>query len=151
MCVFSVLGLFFVVFVFLFFVFFCFLGPHPQHMEVPRLGVESELQQLTFATATAIATWDPSSVYDLHHSSQQCWRLNSLSEGVRPGIEHSSSWILVRFVIAESQWELLEQFVLRKVSHHYYYYVWQVLNTKHSINEVLALIISILIGLTKLS
>ena len=70
---------------------------------------------------------------------------------MRPGIEHSSSWILVRFVIAESQWELLEQFVLRKVSHHYYYYVWQVLNTKHSINEVLALIISILIGLTKLS
>ena len=25
------------------FFFFCFLGPHPQHMEVPRLGAESEL------------------------------------------------------------------------------------------------------------
>ena len=25
-------------------IFFCFLGPHPRHMEVPRLGVESELQ-----------------------------------------------------------------------------------------------------------
>ena len=23
--------------------FFSFLGPHPRHMEVPRLGVESEL------------------------------------------------------------------------------------------------------------
>ena len=23
--------------------YFCFLGPHPRHMEVPRLGVESEL------------------------------------------------------------------------------------------------------------
>ena len=23
--------------------FFVFLGPHPQHMEIPRLGVESEL------------------------------------------------------------------------------------------------------------
>ena len=23
---------------------FCFLGPHPQHMEVPRLEVELELQ-----------------------------------------------------------------------------------------------------------
>ena len=23
--------------------FFVFLGPHPQHMEVPRLGVKSEL------------------------------------------------------------------------------------------------------------
>ena len=26
-----------------FFNLFCFLGLHPQHMEVPRLGVESEL------------------------------------------------------------------------------------------------------------
>ena len=25
------------------FLLVCFLGPHPQHMEVPRLGVESEL------------------------------------------------------------------------------------------------------------
>ena len=23
--------------------YFCFLGSHPQHMEVPRLGVKSEL------------------------------------------------------------------------------------------------------------
>ena len=30
---------------FLFFVF-CFLGPHPWHMEVPRLGVQLELQLL---------------------------------------------------------------------------------------------------------
>ena len=28
---------------FLSFFFFVFLGPHLQHMEVPRLGVESEL------------------------------------------------------------------------------------------------------------
>ena len=27
----------------LFFFFFVFLGPHPWHMEGPRLGVESEL------------------------------------------------------------------------------------------------------------
>ena len=30
-----------------------FLGPHRQHMEVPRLGDESELQPLGYATATA--------------------------------------------------------------------------------------------------
>ena len=32
-------------FCFLFFAFFvfCLLGPHPRHMEVPRLGVQSEL------------------------------------------------------------------------------------------------------------
>ena len=26
-----------------FYLYFCFLGRHPWHMEVPRLGVESEL------------------------------------------------------------------------------------------------------------
>ena len=30
------------IYLFLFFIF-CFLGPHLQHMEVPRLGIESEL------------------------------------------------------------------------------------------------------------
>ena len=46
-----------------------FLGPHPQHMEVPRLGVESELQLQVYTTATAMQ--DLSHVCDLHHSSQQ--------------------------------------------------------------------------------
>ena len=49
--------------------FVCFLGPHPQYMEVPRLGVEWELQ----LPATATATWNLSHVCDLHHSSWQCW------------------------------------------------------------------------------
>ena len=35
-------------------------------MEVPRLRVESELQLLAYATATAMR--DPSHVCDLHHS-----------------------------------------------------------------------------------
>ena len=30
-------------FLFFFFFFFVFLGPHPRHMEVPRLEVQSEL------------------------------------------------------------------------------------------------------------
>ena len=47
-------------------------------MEVPRLGVESELQLLAYTTATA--TWDPSRICDPHHSSQQRWILNPLSE-----------------------------------------------------------------------
>ena len=46
-----------------FFFFFAFLGPHPLHMEVPRLGVESDLQLPAYATA--IATPDPSCVCDL--------------------------------------------------------------------------------------
>ena len=47
-------------------------------MEVPRLGVESELQLPAYATA--IATQDPSRVCDLHHSSQQHQILDPLSE-----------------------------------------------------------------------
>ena len=50
-----------------FFLSFVFLGLHPQHMEVPRLRVESELQLLAYTMATAIQ--DPSRVCDLHLSS----------------------------------------------------------------------------------
>jgi len=53
----------------LFFVFLPFLGPLPRHMEVPRLGVESELQLLAYTTTTA--TWDPSHICNLRHSSRQ--------------------------------------------------------------------------------
>ena len=31
-----------------------FLGPHSQHMEIPRLGGESELQLPAYTIATAI-------------------------------------------------------------------------------------------------
>ena len=53
-------------------------GAHPWHMEVPRLGVKSELQLLAYATA--IAMRDPSHVCDVHHSSRQHQILNPLSE-----------------------------------------------------------------------
>ena len=55
---------------------FVFLGPHLRHMEVPRLGVQSELQLLATATATAMP--DTSRMCNLHHSSQQCRILNPL-------------------------------------------------------------------------
>ena len=62
------------------FVFFNFysLRPHPWHMEVPRLEVESELQLPPYATAPAMQ--DPSHVCDLHYSSQQCQILNPLNK-----------------------------------------------------------------------
>ena len=44
-----------------------FLGPHSQHMEVPRLGAELELPLLAYTIATA--TWDLSHICNLHHSS----------------------------------------------------------------------------------
>ena len=49
------------------FFFFLFLGLHLEHMEVPRLGIESELQLLAYATATAMS--ELSHVCDLRHSS----------------------------------------------------------------------------------
>ena len=39
---------------FLFFFCFCFSGLHAWHMEVPRLGVQLELQLLAYTTATAM-------------------------------------------------------------------------------------------------
>ena len=47
-------------------------------MEVPRLGVELELQLLAYVTATATA--DLSRVFNLHHSWWQRQILNPLSE-----------------------------------------------------------------------
>ena len=53
---------------------FCFLGSHLQHMEVPKLGVKSQLQLPAYTTATAMP--DLSLVLDLHHCSQQRRILN---------------------------------------------------------------------------
>ena len=54
---------------FFFFFFFCLLGPHPRHMEVPRVGVKSELQLPAYTTATL----DPPQLTEMHR--------------VRPGME----------------------------------------------------------------
>ena len=61
-----------------FFFFLVFFGPHPQPMEVPRLGVEPELQLPAYLTATA--TRIPSCICGLHHSSQQRQILNPRSK-----------------------------------------------------------------------
>ena len=57
--------------------FILLLGLLSQHMEVPRLRGESELQLLAYTTATAMP--DPSHVRGLHDSSGQCQILNPLS------------------------------------------------------------------------
>ena len=61
-------------------------------MEVPRLGLKSGLHLP--ATASITATWDPSHVCDLHHSSQQCWIPHTLSEARdQTHILMDASWI----------------------------------------------------------
>ena len=57
---------------------YLFLGLNSWHMEVPRLGVEWELQLPAYTIATAMQ--DPSHVCDLHHSLQQHEILNPLRE-----------------------------------------------------------------------
>ena len=88
---------------FFYFLFFCFLGPHPRHMEVPRLGVQSELQwpaqpkpqpeQLGIRAASV--------TYTTVHS-------NALSPTLwaRPGIEPTFSWLPVGFASAVPRQEL---------------------------------------------
>ena len=72
--------------------FCCFLGPHLQHMEVPRLGVESKLQLSPYATTTE--TWDPSLICDLHDSSEQYWIPDPLSKAMdQTQILMDTSWI----------------------------------------------------------
>ena len=58
------------------FLSFVLLGPHPQHMEVSRLGVQWELQLLANTTAMP----EPSCICNLHQSSQRHQILNPLSE-----------------------------------------------------------------------
>ena len=62
----------------MYFLSLVFLGPHLQYMEVPRLGVKSELLLLAYTTATA--TEDPSFICDLHYSSWKMLDPNQLSK-----------------------------------------------------------------------
>ena len=57
--------------------FSLFLGLHPWHMEVLRLGVEPELQPLAYTTARD--------------------NTGSSTHQARPGMEPTSSWMVVRF------------------------------------------------------
>ena len=68
----------YILFQILSFFFFVFLGLHLWHVEIPRLGVQLELQLLAYTTATAMPY--PSHICDVDHSSQQCWILNPLSK-----------------------------------------------------------------------
>ena len=67
-------------FFFFFFFFFwsCFRAIPTAYMEVPSLGVESELWPLAYFTIIAMSGLRH--VCDLHHTSQQCWILNPLNK-----------------------------------------------------------------------
>ena len=55
--------------VFVFVVVVVILGPHQWHMEVPRLGVESELHLLAYTTATTTQDLSRISTYTTAHGN----------------------------------------------------------------------------------
>ena len=65
---------------------FWFLEQCLRHLEVPRLGVESELQLPAYTTATAMQ--EPSCICDLPHSS---WQHQILTHWVMPDIKPKTS------------------------------------------------------------
>ena len=85
------------------FIYFClfFLGPHPQPLEVPRLGVQSEPHPQQCGIRATSAT------YTTAHGNAR-----PLTHWWRPGIDPVSSWILVRFVSAEP-WQELQELLLK--------------------------------------
>ena len=100
----------------LFVFFFFFLGPYQWHMEVPRIGVKSELQLLACTTATAIPDLT-SFTYTTAHGNA-----GSPTHWAGPVIEPTSSWMLVRFVSAVPQRELLNtQFWLHQCRRCYWH------------------------------
>ena len=80
------------------FFFFFFLGLHPWHLKVPRLGVQSEPQlpmpqpPMPQPQPQQHQLWATSSSYTTAHGNT-----GSLIHWTRPGIEHATSWFLVRF------------------------------------------------------
>ena len=91
---------FFFFFFLFFFFFFCFLVLYLQHMEVPRLGVELELQPPAYTQPQQLETRAVSATYTTTHCNAR-----SLTHWPMPGIEPASSWMLVRFV---SHWATME-------------------------------------------
>ena len=88
------------------------LGPHLWYMEIPSLGVESELQLPACTTATAMQ--EPSRVCDPHHSSCQRQILKPPS-GARDQTHLliDTSWVLnpltykgkAELMVFNTQWE----------------------------------------------
>ena len=73
--------------------YFVFLGPHPQHMEFPRLGVNQSCSHQPMPQPQQCRIWDTSGTYTTAHNN-----VGSLTHWVRPGIKPTSSWMLVGLV-----------------------------------------------------
>ena len=85
--------------------FLFFFWPHPRHMEVSRLEVESELQFPAYATTIRIQATSAT------HTTAQGNAI-TLTHWAGSRIKPASSWIPVGFITAEPQWEHPESWLL---------------------------------------
>ena len=85
----------------IFFSFACFLKPHSWHMEIPRLGVQLECSHQPKPQTQQEGIQALSATYTTAHGNA-----GSLTHRVRPGIEPTTSWILVWFITTELPWKL---------------------------------------------
>ena len=92
---------------FLFF-YFIFLGQHPRHMEVPRLGSNWGYSCPPTPQPQQHRCRGASVTYTTAHSNAR-----SLTHWVRPGIEPTTSWFLAGFVSAVPRQELLNCICIR--------------------------------------
>ena len=79
-----------------------FLGPHPQLMKIPRLGSNWSWSCQPIPQMQQCQIRGESETYIEAHSNAR-----SLTHWAEPGVEPASSWILVKFVTTEPQYELL--------------------------------------------
>ena len=80
--------------------FLRFLGPHPRHMEVPRLAVTKWSYSCWPAPQPQqLGIWAASSTYTTAQGHAR-----SLTHWARPGIELASSWILMNQSLTAEPW-----------------------------------------------
>ena len=90
---------------------FCFLGPHPQHIEVPSLGLNQSYSCWPMPQPQKRQIRAVSVTYNTAHRSAR-----SLIHWVRPGVEPATSWFLVGFFSTAPQRELHKKLFLLVVA-----------------------------------
>ena len=93
------------------FYLFIFLGPHLWHMEVPKLGTNRSYSCWPTPWPQPCQIWAMSVTYTTAHSNNR-----SPTHWARPGIEHASSRMLVRFISIEPGQELLLYYLFFKTN-----------------------------------
>ena len=117
-------------------------------MEIPRPGVKSELALSAYPTATA--TRDLSRFYDLHHTHGSA---RSLTHWVGQGIKPASLWILIGFIPAELQQELLT-YQFEKFTYKFLISLYRIISLSDSFSSrlyelIIVIVIIIILPLTK--